>query len=155
MIWFKDEVMPLILKQLPQTRLTIVGSNPTPAVTALADRTTRVAGFISDQELEHTYTSSRVAIAPLRFGAGMKGKVAEALRFGVPVVTTPVGAQGLEGAAAAMSIASSAKSFADHVVALLCSDDLWRSHSIAAQEFAREHLSSACLRRIFELDVHR
>jgi glycosyltransferase involved in cell wall biosynthesis len=96
-----------------------------------------------------------VAIAPLRFGAGMKGKVAEALRFGVPVVTTPVGAQGLEGAAAAMSIAGSAKAFADHVVALLCSDDLWRSHSIAAQDFAREHLSSACLRRIFELDVHR
>jgi glycosyltransferase involved in cell wall biosynthesis len=93
-VYFCKEVLPLVRERVPDVLLTIVGSNPPAEVLALADAGVRVTGFVpSTTPYLH---ASRVSIAPLRFGAGMKGKVGEAMAHGVPVVTTTVGAQGME-----------------------------------------------------------
>ena len=54
-------------------------------------------GFVSEEELQQLYSSCRMAVVPLRYGAGVKGKVVEALYYGIPIVTTSVGAEGIEG----------------------------------------------------------
>jgi hypothetical protein len=72
---------------------------------------------------------ARVAIIPLRQGAGVKLKVVEALREGLPLVTTPVGARGLPGLNVLASVCDTAETMAASVVALLGDDDLWAARS--------------------------
>jgi glycosyltransferase involved in cell wall biosynthesis len=91
--WLAREIMPRVTKLLPGARLLIAGANPTPEVTALAGPGVNVVGWVP-----HTaplLARARVSVAPLRFGAGMKGKVGEALAHGLPVVTTSIGAEGM------------------------------------------------------------
>jgi GT2 family glycosyltransferase/glycosyltransferase involved in cell wall biosynthesis len=93
--WFCDDVWPSVRQQVPEARLVIVGSQPGPEATALRRHPgVEVVGFVED--LEPIYDAVTLAVAPLRFGAGMKGKVTEALAHGLPVASTPIGAEGLE-----------------------------------------------------------
>ncbi|MGC8477724.1 MAG: glycosyltransferase, partial [Acetobacteraceae bacterium] len=96
--WFVREALPLLRAKQSEVTLTIVGGGAPPEVRALAGGGVTVAGWVSDTELAGLYAAARVAVVPLRYGAGVKGKVVEAMRLGVPVVTTPIGAEGLEGA---------------------------------------------------------
>lgn len=54
-------------------------------------------GFVSEEELSELYRTCRIVVVPLRYGAGVKGKVIEALYNGAPVVTTSIGAEGIGG----------------------------------------------------------
>ena len=122
-LYFSREILPLIRNRVPDVRVAIVGSNPPAEVLALRDEGTVVTGFVpSTTPYLH---ASRVSIAPLRFGAGMKGKVGEAMAHGVPVVTTTVGAQGmgLQHGVNAL-IADDPASFASAVVELLIDEGL-------------------------------
>jgi glycosyltransferase involved in cell wall biosynthesis len=134
--------------------LYLVGSNPTDAVKALSGEDVTVTGFVSDEELEHRYARARVAVAPLRFGGGMKGKVIEAMRHGLPCVTTSTGAQGLSDTAAFLAATDDPEQFADHVVALLEDDQKWVSISQASQEFVRGRFSEEALWNIVSRDIH-
>ena len=97
-IWFATRVWPLVRAHHPDYRLCLVGADPGDAVAALARADVLVTGYIPEEELAAYYASARVAVAPLRFGAGMKGKVLEAMRYGVPCVATTFGAQGFTDA---------------------------------------------------------
>ncbi|MGT2491516.1 glycosyltransferase family 4 protein [Cupriavidus basilensis] len=66
----------------------LVGSNPTPEVQRLATDDITVTGYVTDPQLLEFYRTARVAIVPLRFGAGVKSKVVEAMNYGLPLVTT-------------------------------------------------------------------
>jgi GT2 family glycosyltransferase/SAM-dependent methyltransferase len=94
-IWFANEVLPIVREKIPNATLDIIGSNAPRDVMELAGSAVRVRGFISDAELERAYRDSDVVVAPLRFGAGVKGKVIEAMSQAVPVATTSFGAQGI------------------------------------------------------------
>lgn len=90
------EVLPAVASQLPDTRLTVVGANP-PAWLARAahsDSRITVTGWVPD--LAACLDSADVVVCPLRIGGGVKVKVLEALQRAKAVVTTPVGAQGLD-----------------------------------------------------------
>jgi O-antigen biosynthesis protein len=91
--YFCAEVLPLIVSARPQVRVLIVGSNPPEQIQALADRTVQVTGYVP--ETTPYLHRCAVSVAPLRYGAGMKGKIGEAMAHGIPVVTTSVGAQGM------------------------------------------------------------
>ena len=115
-VWFIEEVLP-VARELGCTQtLHIVGSNLPDAVKKLACSNIVVHGFLSDQELTSLYKQVRLAVVPLRFGAGVKGKVVEALQQGLPVVTTSIGAEGLPEPDSVMHIADSVESFAEMVV---------------------------------------
>ncbi len=90
---FHHRAWPLIQAELPDVPLTLVGAGPPPAVTALASGLVQVTGWVP--EVEPYLDVARVSIAPLRFGAGVKGKIGEALSHGLPVVTTSIGAEGM------------------------------------------------------------
>lgn len=145
-IWLHNEVMPLVHAQRPGVVLRLAGSNPTGAVRALADSRTEVTGWISDAALAGFYKASRVAVVPLRFGAGIKSKVVEALQQGLPLVTTPVGAQGLEGLEAVAVIESEPAALADAILRLLADDDQWLRQSRAGARFAAGIFSTAAMR---------
>jgi GT2 family glycosyltransferase/glycosyltransferase involved in cell wall biosynthesis len=143
--WLATEVMPLVREQIPGVRLRLVGSNPTAEVRSLADGGTEVTGFVSDSELLAHYRRARVAVVPLRFGAGIKSKVVEALQQGLPLVTTPVGAQGLDGLETVASVHDDAAAIAASLVALLRDDAHWLARSRAGAAFAAARFSTQAM----------
>lgn len=93
-VWFTREVWPGVRRSVAGARLRIVGAHLWTDVAALDNQDgVDVVGYMED--LTGVYDEAAVVVAPLRYGAGMKGKVTEALAGGVPVVTTTVGAEGL------------------------------------------------------------
>jgi GT2 family glycosyltransferase len=91
--YLAQHVMPLVREVLPGLPLWLVGGDPPAEVLALADAHTHVPGWLPD--LTACYDACRVVAAPLRYGAGVKGKVVDAMGRGVPTVLTPVAAEGM------------------------------------------------------------
>ena len=90
--WLCNEIMPIVWRALPNVRVTLLGNNPPPSVTSLRSRLVDVPGYIAD--VEPFFLSHRIFVAPLRFGAGMKGKIGHSLSYGLPAITTSIGAEG-------------------------------------------------------------
>jgi O-antigen biosynthesis protein len=146
-----NEVMPLVWQRLGEVPVTIAGSKPTEEITALASSNVEVTGWVED--LQPLIDGARVMAAPLRFGAGMKGKITQSLGAGLPVVTTPTGAEGL-GAADGheLLIADEPEALAERIVRLCTDDDLWRRMSGAGQGVVRRVASVELMReRLVEL----
>jgi glycosyltransferase involved in cell wall biosynthesis len=144
--WLVESVMPQVWARRPDVALSLVGSNPTQAVRALAGERVEVTGYVDDAELERRYRSARVAVVPLRFGAGVKSKVVEALHHGLPLVTTQVGAQGLPGVSAACEVTDDADAIAAAILALLEDDALWLVRARAGHAYVMQHFSADAMR---------
>lgn len=147
--WFVREVLPLVRARYSEIHLYLVGSHPSAAVLALDGGSVTVTGFVTDDDLEARYGRARVVVAPLRYGAGVKGKVIEAMRFGVPCVTTSVGTQGIAGTATFLAAADDPAEFAAHVLRLLADDDAWRQASEASQAFVRANFTEQAQWQVF------
>ncbi len=94
-LWFSDRIFPLIQQQIPSAEFCIVGRNPTPEVWKLAERRgIRVTGTVMD--VRDYYGKAGVFVVPLRMGGGTKLKTVEAMAMALPIVSTSVGAQGLD-----------------------------------------------------------
>ena len=92
---FVEAILPRIRKRLPGVPFTAVGNNPPPSVQALAGEGIEITGYVPD--IQPYLAENRLAVVPLRYGAGVKGKVAEALAARIPLVVTPIGAEGTGG----------------------------------------------------------
>ncbi|MGB9697807.1 MAG: glycosyltransferase [Thermodesulfobacteriota bacterium] len=126
--FFCREIFPLIKKKLSGVKFYIVGNNPPEDIKMLACSEIIVTGYVPD--LSPYLKNARITVSPLRYGAGMKGKIGEALSWGLPVVTTSVGAEGMElidGEDAL--IADSPEEFAEKVVQLYHDPILWKNLS--------------------------
>lgn len=149
LVWFVDEVMPQLIELCPEVHLHIVGSNPTQGVLAMQSARNTVHGYISDAELQALYRVVGCSIVPLRYGAGVKGKVLEAINCGVPLVTTTVGAEGISKAADVMFIADNEYSFAHAIADVLAGkgvdEKLERYSSWLAENFGREKAEAIIL----------
>jgi GT2 family glycosyltransferase len=91
-MWFVREVMPLLSSQ-GQDALTIYGSNMDDEIKALKSSCINPAGFV--EQISDAYERHRIFVAPLRSGAGIKGKVLGALAHGIPCVLSPIAAEGI------------------------------------------------------------
>jgi GT2 family glycosyltransferase/SAM-dependent methyltransferase len=145
-LWCAAEIFPRIAAARPGARLQIVGSNPTEKVRALAGGGISIAANVSDAELAAFYAAARVAIVPLRYGAGVKLKVVEALARGLPLVTTSSGAQGCDGLERVIAVHDDPAAFADAVIRLLGDDAAWRSSAERQLDYARSRFSEDALR---------
>jgi GT2 family glycosyltransferase len=114
--WFVEQVLPLVRARAPQLELHLVGSNMPDDIRGLGGEGLVVHGYLDDSELEAMYRKVKMVVVPLRYGAGVKGKVIEALQQGVPLVTTAVGAEGLPDAGDVMYIADEPADFAEKIM---------------------------------------
>lgn len=96
-IWLVKDILPVLRERGIKDKVYLVGSNPTDQILALQDQDVIVTGYVTDDDLQTYYEKCFVDILPLRYGAGMKGKVLEAMYNGIPTVTTTIGAEGLYG----------------------------------------------------------
>jgi GT2 family glycosyltransferase/glycosyltransferase involved in cell wall biosynthesis len=139
--WLAGTIFPLVLAAVPQAKLFIAGSNPTSRVVALGSDAIEVTGSLTADELATRYQSARVAVVPLRYGAGVKLKVVEALHSGVPLVTTSTGAQGIPDLETVSIVNDDPAEIAEALVRLLRDDDTWADVTARQLTFARERFS--------------
>ena len=138
--WLTEEIMPRLRARLAGVSLHIVGYAGGDVLAGLASEGVLVHGYVAD--LEPVLRSVKVALAPLRYGAGVKGKINMAMSHGVPVVTTSMGAEGmaLVDRRDAM-IADDSDAFVDAIVELYVNEKLWLTLSDHGLENVRQHFS--------------
>jgi len=149
-VWLVRTIMPLVWQTHPHIELTLLGSNAPPLVTDLAASRVKVMGFVP--EVAPYFERARVFVAPLRYGAGLKGKIGQALGFGVPTVTTSVGAEGfdfIDGVDAL--IAEDAPGIARAIVRAYDDAGLWSGLSLGGTRSVRRFGSDVARERLAAL----
>ncbi len=139
--WFVNEIWPKIRSHEPDVQFIIAGSNADAEVKALEQKPgVKVIGYV--QDLTPVFDACRVFVAPLRYGAGMKGKVGQCLTFGLPLVSTSIGAEGIPiEPDEDFLLANNADEFAGSVIRLLRDDELWRKFQRHGQDIMTAHFS--------------
>ena len=143
--WFVNDILPEIRSTIGDVEVYLIGSNPSDEVKALASSKVIVTGYVTDEQLLAHYLNARVAVVPLRYGAGIKNKVIEAMAYGTPLVTTEIGAQGLDGLVDVTPVASSATEFAAYVCGIINDDQKWRTSSNNGALFVEKNFSEAAM----------
>jgi glycosyltransferase involved in cell wall biosynthesis len=129
-----EHILPKILARLPDVCLYLIGSNMKDKVKALASEHIKIVGWVDKVEPE--FAERRIFVSYLRYGAGMKGKLGQALSVGLPVVTTSIGAEGmgLEEEKTAL-IADEPETFAEAVWRLYTDSELWERLSRNGRDY--------------------
>jgi O-antigen biosynthesis protein len=151
--WLVEEILPLVRMHLPQVMLTIVGPNPPPEFANRNHQGVAVLGRVSEERLEELYQSHRLVVAPLRYGAGIKGKIIEAMKYGVPTITTSVGAEGIANSSQTLFVADDAQTFSEKLINVYQNRQLWEAASFESRATVKSHYSKAAARSILIEDM--
>ncbi|WP_213949638.1 glycosyltransferase [Luteibacter sp. dw_328] len=145
MHWMASEILPALRRVVPDANILVAGDVPEGHRRSLSDTGLRMLGRVPD--LEPLMSSALASIAPLRFGAGVKGKINMAMSHGLPVIGTTVAVEGmrLEDGNDVL-VADTAEAFADAYVRLVHDAGLWRSLSDHAIDNVRTHFSAEAAR---------
>jgi sugar transferase (PEP-CTERM/EpsH1 system associated) len=152
LVWFCNQVWPLVLAQKPEAEFAIVGKNPAPAVRTLASRPgIRLIGEVPD--VRPYLAESRFSVAPLRIARGIQNKVLEAMAMGKPVVASPQALEGLQVKEEDHALsAAGAHSWVQAACRLYEDESLCRRLGRAGREYAMQfHCWEACLEPIARL----
>lgn len=158
-LWFVREVYPLIREKMEADgdqppEFYVVGSRVTEEIQALEQPGNGIVikGFVSEEELVQLYDRTRIVVVPLRYGAGVKGKVVEALYHGAAIVTTSIGAEGIYDAEHVMVIKDRPREFAESVAWLYQNPQQCLDMSRRTQEYVRRHYSMDAAWRVIRED---
>ena len=168
-LWLKESIWPAIRQQLPQAELHVYGAYPAKKVTNLHNpkQGFLVKGWAEDA-LE-VIAHARIMLAPLRFGAGIKGKLAEAMLCGTPTITTPIGSEGMLPVTANNNawpgyIGETEKNLTEQSIALYTDKKIWqlaqkRGFKLGEQRYQQPNLGHAFINTLLqlqnELQMHR
>jgi polysaccharide pyruvyl transferase WcaK-like protein/glycosyltransferase involved in cell wall biosynthesis len=145
--WYATEVWPQVRDRLPGARTFVIGSDMPEAVRSLAGQGMEAVGFAPDLApyLQHC----RLSIAPLRYGAGVKGKISAAQAAGLPVVATSIAIEGMNlEPGRDVLVADTAEAFADAVVRLHEDEVLWTRVASGGRENVARHFSAEVARPV-------
>jgi O-antigen biosynthesis protein len=139
MVYFCSRILPQIRSAVPEVKLTIVGSKPTPEIVSLGNIPgVSVTGFVPD--IRPYMEESSVYVVPLRLGVGIRGKILEAWAMAMPVVATSVACAGLRFRDGEnLYLADSPRDFADRTIRLLRDPGLRRDMGLAGRKVAEQH----------------
>jgi glycosyltransferase involved in cell wall biosynthesis len=156
MVWFVEEIMPRIERAVPEATLTIVGRNPTARVQALAEGRPRVTVTGTVKDVRPYLEAASVVVVPLRVGGGTRIKIYEAMGMERAVVSTTIGAEGLDVRDGThLVLADDAAAFADAVIELLRSPERAAEIGRTAAAHVRTHFGWASVAEQFaERAVH-
>jgi glycosyltransferase involved in cell wall biosynthesis len=138
--FFCTEVLPIVLDRLPRVNFFVIGAAPPRGIARLATANVHILGYVPD--IKPYLDGCRLSVAPLRFGAGVKGKINQSLAHGLPVVATSLAAEGMfliNGNSAL--IADDARHFGVAVVRLYQDERLWQKLSEGGLRVMEEHFS--------------
>ena len=152
LVWFVNEVFPAVLESLPDLQLYIVGSNMPDEIKRLESSNIKVEGFLSDEALGELYRRIRMSVVPLRFGAGIKGKVLDAMQKGIPVATTSIGAEGIPNAGTSLLVEDVSADFANRIVESYGDLEMLERHSIAGLDTIAKHFSTDAVLKVIAED---
>lgn len=148
--YLAEEIMPLLWKSYPKISITIIGSNPPESIVALNSENFKVLGYA--ENVSPYFLESKIFVAPLRYGAGIKGKIGQSLEFGLPLVTTDVGAEGFDfGKCKDVMIANSAQEIVDNIILLYQNKEVWEKVSLNSKNVIESFSTSAIEQRILSL----
>ncbi len=138
--YFVKDIFPIILKDYPEIQFIIAGQRPVKSVIELKSKNIKVTGFIP--ELRAIYQNASIVVSPLRIGAGTQNKVLEAMAMGIPVVSGPIGYEGLEiENGDGVFLETTAQGFASKIVELLGSEYLRKTTGLKGHVIAKEKFS--------------
>jgi glycosyltransferase involved in cell wall biosynthesis len=148
--WFVAEIFPLLKQRVPSATFTIIGRNPPEAIQALAKRDSaiRVTGTVPD--IRPHLAKAEAMIVPLRVGGGTRIKIYEAMAAGLPVVSTRIGAEGLQVAHGEnILLADTPADFAEQTASLLQTPELRQKIGHDARELVRKQFGWPTVTKVF------
>ena len=147
-LWFGKEVFPKILEEYPDMKWHVVGGKVPAEIQSMASDNIIIEGFLPDKNLHELYRGCRMAVVPLRVGAGVKGKVVEAAYFQIPLVTTTIGAEGLDAQVGNMVVEDDAAKMAELICTLYKSHDCLNGMSDAGKVFINKYFTIDQAKRV-------
>lgn len=139
-LWYAREVLPRVREKLPGVPTYILGSEVPDSIRRLAADDFIVTGYVED--LAPYFTGCRVSISPLRYGAGVKGKINLAMSYGVPVVATRTSIEGMHLTPGVdVLVGDDAEGFADAVARVYTDERAWTALADGGRENIRTHFS--------------
>jgi GT2 family glycosyltransferase/glycosyltransferase involved in cell wall biosynthesis len=147
-LFFVQKIYPLVSEQLRDAKFYILGDKAPPEIVALATERIIVAGL--QRDVRPFFDTVKLSVAPLRFGAGVKGKINQSMAFGVPVVATSLAVEGMELTDDEdILVADEPEDFARALIELYESEELWKklsengirkTHELYSPDAARKKL---------------
>jgi GT2 family glycosyltransferase/glycosyltransferase involved in cell wall biosynthesis len=149
-LFFVQKIYPLVSQQLRDAKFYIIGDKAPPEIVALATERIIVAGF--QRDVRPFFDSVKLSVAPLRFGAGIKGKINQSMGFGVPVVATSLAVDGMPLTNRKdILVADEPQDFAHALIELYESEELWNRLSENGTRKTRAFYSTEAARKKLEL----
>ncbi len=143
--YLMQEIYPLIREKIANARVYVIGGDPPDSIKAFNADDVIITGYVPD--LARYFDRCRLSVAPLRFGAGVKGKVITSLSYGVPVVATPVAVEGMYlNDGESVLVADDPAAFGEAVAALHQDERLWNHLSKNGLEVMSQHFSFEVIR---------
>lgn len=148
--YLAEEIMPLLWKSNPEISISIIGSNPPESIQKLNSEKFRVVGYAED--VAPYFLNSRIFVAPLRYGAGIKGKIGQSLEFGLPLVTTNVGAEGFNFQENRnITVGNTSQEIVDNIISLYQNKELWQKISSDSKKAIEPFSNYAIEQKILSL----
>lgn len=139
-LYFVKDIFPQVLKKIPTIKFFIVGSNPPQEITALSSDNIVVLGFVPD--ITDVMSQARISINPLRFGAGIKGKLITCMSYGLPCIGTSIATEGMSLTHEKnILIADTPSAFSDCIINLYSNSSLWEKLSNEGLAFVQQNFS--------------
>ena len=149
--WFVRDILPAIKKRFPHVRFLIIGRNPTTQVIALANGNSNVEVTGTVPDVRPFLSQAETMVVPLRIGGGTRIKIFEAMAAGIPVVSTKIGAEGLEITPGEnILLADDPADFADKTCSLLEKPELRNSVGQAGRSLVKTKFGWAAVAKVFE-----
>jgi glycosyltransferase involved in cell wall biosynthesis len=136
------DIWPRVLRRKPRARLILAGLNPAPGIIELAARCSRVELRANPASMRRIAQRASIVVAPLRLGSGTRTKIIEALAWGLPVVSTSLGAEGIDVLHGEHILyADTAEAIAENLLQLLTDKPLWKRLRANGRELVRQRYS--------------
>lgn len=152
-LWFSKEVYPKIVEKFPDIIWHIIGIVDNRIISKMNTKNIKFEGRLSDEELNALYKKCRISIAPLRYGAGVKGKIIEAAYFQIPMITTSIGGEGLDNSTGSFIIEDEAKKMSEIICNLYTNYSKLKNMSDSGRLFIEKFFSKKAAKELIMKDI--
>jgi len=153
-LWFAKNVYPKIVDKFQDIIWHIVGTNIPGNIKILNTKNIKIEGFLSDKDLYSLYQKCRIAIAPLRYGAGVKGKIVEAAYNQIPIVTTSIGGEGLDNFSGAFIMEDDAEKMSEIIIKLYLDYSKLKQMSDSGKKLIEKYFSFNRAKEVLLKDIN-